>query len=494
LGIVVKQASISAVLSYLGVLLGFLNVAIFMNRWLTPDELGLRNVLLDIAVVYSQFANLGVFKGMVKFFPFFQSGKKLDRGLLSISLLTSFVGFIFIALLILLFKSDLLNSYDSDSKLFADYFWVIFPLSFALLINGILESYLQARSNTVVAALVKNVIHRVLITIIIVAYFFKVVDFEGFVFAFVVSYFLNIVIYLIYLGKKGFLHLTLDLKFFNKRLRKVFYNYSLYSILSNFSSILVTKVDVLMVWYYVGLTAAAIYTNSLFLTVLMMVPAIAIANITLPLLSHSWKLKNLAEIDVLYKKTAINQFLIGGAIFVLIWASIDNFFELQRDIYSDGKWVFFLLGLSRVFNLLFGVNNQIINITKYFRFDSYSSFVLVVFTIISNWFMIRWMGMEGAALATTISLVLFNMVRSYYLYNKLGIQPFTFKTIQLSIVLIVSFCIGHFLPHLSNIYADTVYRSAVVSICLGVPIYYFKISEDINQLVDNSLKKIGLLK
>jgi len=494
LGIVVRQASLSAVLSYLGVLLGFLNVAIFMNRLLTPDELGLRNVLLDIAVVYSQFANLGVFKAMVKFLPFFQTNSKSDRGLLLISLLTSIVGFLVIAIILLVFKNDLLSSYNSESKFFADYFWVIFPLSFLLLINGLLESYLQARSNTVVTALVKNVIHRVFITIIILAYFFDIFNFEVFISTFVTSYLINILIYLTYLYRKQYLTFSIDLGFFNKRLRRVFYNYSFFSILSNFSSILVTKVDALMVWYFIGLSAVAVYTNSLFLTVLIIVPAVAIANITLPLISHSWKQKDMLEIDNLYKKTAINQFLIGAAIFILIWSSIDNFFQLQREIYSEGKWVFFLLGLSRVLSLLFGVNNQIINITKYYRFDSYSSFVLVIFTIISNWVMIDWMGIEGAALATTISIVIFNIVRSYYIYVKLGIQPFTIKTVWLSGILTASFLIGSFLPHVSNMYIDTIYRSVIVTLCLGLPIYFFKISEDINVLIDSTLKKVGLIK
>ena len=196
----------------------------------------------------------------------------------------------------------------------------------------------------------------------------------------------------------------------------------------------------------------------------------------------------------MYKKTAINQFLIGGAIFVLTWASIDNFFQLQRDVYVEGKWVFFLLGLSRVLNLLFGVNNQIINITKYYRFDSYSSIVLVVFTFISNWVMIRWMGIEGAALATTISLVLFNVIRSYYIFRKLGIHPFSPNTVKLVIILTVSFVIGNLLPHLSNIYLDTIYRSMIVCACFGIPIYYFKISEDINQIINVNLRNIGLLK
>jgi O-antigen/teichoic acid export membrane protein len=260
---------------------------------------------------------------------------------------------------------------------------------------------------------VKNVLHRCLLTVFIVLLHLEYIDYYQFLALFVGSYALVVLFYFVYLWVKGYLSFKIHFDFFSRRLRGVFYNYSFFSVMSNFSSIVVTRVDVLMIGYFLGLEAVAIYTNAFFLTVLLMVPSVSMANITLPLLSNSWKDRNIEKIDEIYKKTSLTQFLMGGAIFILMWSSIDNFFELQRPEYIAGKWVFFFLGLSKVINLIFGVNHQIINITKYYRFDSFSSLVLALMTVISNIIMIKAMGILGAAIATAVSLVLFNLIRSY---------------------------------------------------------------------------------
>jgi hypothetical protein len=49
-----------------------------------------------------------------------------------------------------------------------------------------------------------------------------------------------------------------------------------------------------------------------------MMPSVSMANITLPLLSNSWKDINFEKIDEIYKKTSLTQFLMGGAIFILV--------------------------------------------------------------------------------------------------------------------------------------------------------------------------------
>jgi O-antigen/teichoic acid export membrane protein len=416
MGIIIRQAAYSSVFSYVGVALGFLNVAIFMNRWLTPEELGLRNILLDIAIIYAQFANFGMYKGMVKFFPFFRANDNSDRGLLSIASLTAIAGFLTLAIPLFLFQDQILDFYASESSMIKNYYFAIFPLSFFLIFVGLLESYLQARSETVISSFVKNVLHRCLLTVFIVLLHLEYIDYYQFLALFVGSYALVVLFYFVYLWVKGYLSFKIHFDFFSRRLRGVFYNYSFFSVMSNFSSIVVTRVDVLMIGYFLGLEAVAIYTNAFFLTVLLMVPSVSMANITLPLLSNSWKDRNIEKIDEIYKKTSLTQFLMGGAIFILMWSSIDNFFELQRPEYIAGKWVFFFLGLSKVINLIFGVNHQIINITKYYRFDSFSSLVLALMTVISNIIMIKAMGILGAAIATAVSLVLFNLIRSYFLY------------------------------------------------------------------------------
>ena len=51
MGIIIKQAAASTILSYIGVALGFLNVAILMNRWIsTGSHTGFVTVALSIVV------------------------------------------------------------------------------------------------------------------------------------------------------------------------------------------------------------------------------------------------------------------------------------------------------------------------------------------------------------------------------------------------------------------------------------------------------------
>ncbi|MFT5667651.1 MAG: O-antigen/teichoic acid export membrane protein [Vicingaceae bacterium] len=490
MGIIIRQAAYSSVFSYVGVALGFLNVAIFMNRWLTPEELGLRNILLDIAIIYAQFANFGMYKGMVKFFPFFRANDNSDRGLLSIASLTAIAGFLTLAIPLFLFQDQILDFYASESSMIKNYYFAIFPLSFFLIFVGLLESYLQARSETVISSFVKNVLHRCLLTIFIVLLHLEYIDYYQFLALFVGSYALVVLFYFVYLWVKGYLSFKIHFDFFSRRLRGVFYNYSFFSVMSNFSSIVVTRVDVLMIGYFLGLEAVAIYTNAFFLTVLLMVPSVSMANITLPLLSNSWKDRNIEKIDEIYKKTSLTQFLMGGAIFILMWSSIDNFFELQRPEYIAGKWVFFFLGLSKVINLIFGVNHQIINITKYYRFDSFSSLVLALMTIISNTIMIKAMGILGAAIATAVSLVLFNLIRSYFLYKKLRIQPFTFKSVTLFLILLGAFIIGEMIPFIENIYIDTAFRSVVIFAFILFLTVRLNISEEINSIYNRMLNHV----
>jgi O-antigen/teichoic acid export membrane protein len=490
MGIIIRQAAYSSVFSYVGVALGFLNVAIFMNRWLTPEELGLRNILLDIAIIYAQFANFGMYKGMVKFFPFFRANDNSDRGLLSIASLTAIAGFLTLAIPLFLFQDQILDFYASESSMIKNYYFAIFPLSFFLIFVGLLESYLQARSETVISSFVKNVLHRCLLTVFIVLLHLEYIDYYQFLALFVGSYALVVLFYFVYLWVKGYLSFKIHFDFFSRRLRGVFYNYSFFSVMSNFSSIVVTRVDVLMIGYFLGLEAVAIYTNAFFLTVLLMVPSVSMANITLPLLSNSWKDRNIEKIDEIYKKTSLTQFLMGGAIFILMWSSIDNFFELQRPEYIAGKWVFFFLGLSKVINLIFGVNHQIINITKYYRFDSFSSLVLALMTIISNTIMIKAMGILGAAIATAVSLVLFNLIRSYFLYKKLRIQPFTFKSVTLFLILLGAFIIGEMIPFIENIYIDTAFRSVVIFAFILFLTVRLNISEEINSIYNRMLNHV----
>tara|TARA_R110002049_G_scaffold140720_17_gene301951 strand:- start:1014 stop:2498 length:1485 start_codon:yes stop_codon:yes gene_type:complete len=491
LGIVSKQASWSTFLNYFGVAIGFMNVAYFMNNWFSPEELGLRNFILDIAIVISQFAHLGTFRSLIKFFPFFKKGTdgNYDNGLLSIGLLVPLIGFTFFSLLLIVFRADVIESFDGPTNLFQQFYWAIFPMTFLLLYNSLFESYAQARSSTIFSAFLKNVFNRIVVTILLVLFYFSIIDFFWFMVYFMMSYALNISIFITYLYRRGEFSLKLNRLFFAKRVRRVYFSYSAFSILAGISSALINKVDAIMIGFYLGLASTAVYTNAFYISSLIYMPADAISKISMPLLSGYWKEKKMHKIDELYKKSALSQLLIGGTFFILLWSSIDNFYLIQKEIYASGKMVLLLLGLSKVINMSFGLNSQILNISKYYRFDTVTSILLALITVVTNWALIPHFGINGAAFATLISIIGFNLIRYFYVWNKLQIQPFSIQTLKALIILTLGFLTGQLLPNLEHSFVDMVYRSIIVGLIIAVPTIYFEISEDLNSFYRKGLKR-----
>jgi O-antigen/teichoic acid export membrane protein len=148
----------------------------------------------------------------------------------------------------------------------------------------------------------------------------------------------------------------------------------------------------------------------------------------------------------------------------------------------------------RLVDMLFGVNGQIINISKLYRFDTYSSLSLAVFTIVTNYIFIPIYGIEGAAAATAISIVLFNIIRFFYVYSKLKIQPFDWNILKITLILLLALLVGETLPDLSNVFLDTIYRSVLISLVMASLIYFFKVSEDINRLIIKYFPFFGINK
>jgi O-antigen/teichoic acid export membrane protein len=315
------------------------------------------------------------------------------------------------------------------------------------------------------------------------------IDFYGFIVGFVLSYLLNILLFTVYLYSRRELSFKPPKSFFRKKLRKVYLNYSFYGILSGSSSVLINKIDAVMIGFIIGLTPTGIYSLSVYLSILIFIPADAIGKISFPLLSRSWKEKRFDQIDELYKKSSLNQFLIGGILFVLLWSNLDNFYSLQKPIYAEGRMALLFLGLARVLNMLFGVNGQIINVSKFYRFDTTTSVLLAILTIVTNLIFIPLYGISGAALATAISIVLFNVVRFVFVYHKLQLQPFSLKTPLAAFLLLIAFAIGQYLPELDSFILDGLYRSLTIGGVFGLLVYFTKVSVDFNHYFDKLIKR-----
>lgn len=492
MGIVSRQASIASFLSYIGVIIGFVNVTVLMTQWFTEEQFGLREALLGVAVFTSHVAHLGTYRSLVRFFPFFSKDGKNDNGLLLIGLSVPFLGFLISMALIYIFNEPIIDYYSTKSPLFVEYFWFVVPLIFLLMYNNVMESYFQAKSNTVFPIFLKTIFNRLTTTILLVLYYVELISFYQFIVFFTLSYGLNILLFILYLIKNKELNLTFNPIFFKKRVRKVYFNYSAFSILSNVSNILVNRIDVIMITGELGLASTAIYANSLYLCALILIPSESISKISLPLLSKLWREKSIHKIEEIYKKTSITQFTLSSAVFVVMWGSVDNFYAFQGGDYFLGKWVFFTLGLGKIINMLFGANGQIISVSKYYRFDTTTGILLGILTVVTNIIFIPLWGILGASIATALSVLLFNLTRFLFIYIKMGIQPFSINTLKSILIILIAFLLNEFIPQIDNLFVDTFIRSSIIAIVYGVLVYILAPSRDLNDFIQHAVKRLKI--
>jgi O-antigen/teichoic acid export membrane protein len=248
----------------------------------------------------------------------------------------------------------------------------------------------------------------------------------------------------------------------------------------------------IMIGALLGLEHVAFYTLAFYIGSAIKVPGNSIGSISLPLLSKAWEEQDFNKIQTIYSKSSINQLIIGGLFFLCVWINIDAIFSILPEKFSHGKWVVCYIGLAQLFNVSTGVNGEIIINSKYYKFDLYSNLILVFITFISNYLLIRNYGINGAAMATALSVLLFNLIRLILIKLKMNLQPFSLKTLYTILILIVIYVVSLYLPLSGNLYLDVVWKTLFVVVIFIPLLLFLELSEDINKLVVDIRKRLGI--
>jgi O-antigen/teichoic acid export membrane protein len=190
------------------------------------------------------------------------------------------------------------------------------------------------------------------------------------------------------------------------------------------------------------------------------------------------------EIASLYKKTSINQMIVGLLIFIGIWMSIDDVLTFVPEKYQGIQMVFFYVGLAKLIDVSAGVNGTIIATSDKYRFDLYINLILILVTVVTNVIFIPRYGIEGAAMATAIAILIHNVVKTLVLYSFYKIQPFQRATLKLLAIALVTFFIVEFISFdgIQVVWLRILLRSLLTSLLFSLAVLGLSISEDVNAL------------
>ncbi|MBL0048730.1 MAG: polysaccharide biosynthesis C-terminal domain-containing protein [Bacteroidetes bacterium] len=475
MGIIKKQGIKNTLISYSGILIGFISLVVLQPLLLKPEELGLTRILYSFSVVVATIIPLGISNVTIRFFSLFSDRSKGHHGYFGFLILFPLLGIAVVSLLLLYFKPFFIAQYSKQSKLFADYFMYVFPLSFFIALVSVFTSYCASLFRTTFPVFLNDILIRVISLILFSCYFLKWINLDALVLLFVLIYGAQVLALLFYIFKIDTPSLKINWPFFEENNVKTLVEYGLLFSIAAIAGIGLRYVDSVIIGMYLPLASVGVYAIAALIPTVIEAPLAAIEKISNPAIGKEWENGNIAELTKVYYQSTKYLMVIGGLLFIGININIQSVQNLLPVAYRQIVDVVGIISLGSLINVSTGVNSSIIFLSKKYKAGLVMLLMLFFVTILLNVLLIPRYGLIGAALSNAIAAILYNGSKYIFLYLRYKMQPFD-KNIVLVVILIIScFALNFLLPKLNNSILDIIYRSLIISFIYGIAIHSLKI-------------------
>lgn len=256
-------------------------------------------------------------------------------------------------------------------------------------------------------------------------------------------------------------------------------NYGFYGFLGNIGNYLSLRISSVMISSYMNFKDNGVYGIVIAVTSVLTIPQMGLYNISAPMIDKHLENNEMEELNVFHQKTSLSLLFLGLVLFSCVLVGypylthlIQNGFELRA-----AEPVLWITGIGLMFDLATGFNGQIISMSRYYRYNIVVTLFLAVINIGLNFYFLKYtnMGLAGVALATTISLALYNIAKIVFNYWKFKVHPFSIEMLYALVLcfLVVSMVI--LMPNTSSNLFNLFYKPAVVLLLIGVANHYMKI-------------------
>lgn len=492
MGVIERQGIKQSIVSYAGIVIGAIS-QLFLYP-LLQEGYGLVQFIMAAALLVVPFTMLGMTSVAIRFFPEFQDEEKGHNGFLTFLSLAVFAGFL-LFLIFLFFTQNFVFDYFDDEKTpawYNDYLPYAIPLVFLISWSNLLKHYIHNFERIVFPTIFDNLLPKIVLPLLLLGYYFDFLSLDFIVKAVVMMWVGIVLAQLGYIYSLGQLHFSFNYSHFTRERIKRMANFGAYGLFGGWGYVLVNRVDIVMVGIFASAESVAIYTFCVFMAEFIDVPRKAITSISSPLISQAWERKDLPYLEDLYQKSSVVQYIAGLFLFLLIWTNVDDLYSIMTngEPYRAEIMVVCLLGFGKVIDMVTGVNGSIIAMSKYYKVNLVFLVVMGGVNILLNYLLIPKFGLAGAALATLLSMIIFNILKYLLLFIKLKMQPFTLQTYYVTVVFITTLLLIVNIPIDIHPFINIALRGLLTAMVFGGAVYYLKISEEVNKSIDNVLGKV----
>lgn len=485
MGVVLSQSIKNTVITYFGFGIGAINALFLYTHFLGKTHYGMVAFLLSASNIMMPLMAFGVHNTLIRFYS--RCASELER--------ETFLSFMLVMPLLLIVPITSITYFFYDEIAF---FIIrknpeIKPFLWLIPIIGICMGYFEVYYAWVkvhMQSVFGNFISEVLVRLVIMGMLFSVhgqwLSKDGFLYGLVVAYFLQ------FLAMKMYaMYVKMPvLKFKIPDNVNEIFRYSFFIILSGSVAVLLMDFDKVMIPAYENIGSNALYSVGIFIATVISVPSRAMLQIIYPITAKLMSENKLDELNALYKKSAINLQVFGGFVMLGIFLNIKEIYQLIPAEYSGGILVVFLIGVSKFYDVILGNNNAIILNTKYYKWVLFFGLLLVFMMIVLNMIFIPIYGIVGAALATLISVLVYNTIKLLFVVKKMDLFPFTIKTVHSFGIIVLVFLLFYFWDFPFHPIVSIALKSVLITLVYVYCNYKWAISIEINAVIDKFLLKI----
>ncbi len=490
MGMIKTQATQSAIFNYVGVLLGFVNTTVLLPNLISQEKIGLLSFLNSATIIFSTICALGVPLITVKVFPKFRNEQGGHNGFFAFSFLMTLMGGVLGILSYVLLEDQLINA-KNEARFFAPFaigFMVLFV--FRLVFKNF-DTFIRMLYNSVLGAITENMLAKLILTLALFAFWFV----EGYPFVYL---FWLYILGLSIPGLTAIAHILIkksysfDFALFKQNsagMGKELRQLGLYGLLGSMGTIIVLEVDRVMISNMLGLAQNGIYTIVFFFGIFVSIPSKSLKRVAIVVVSDAWKNNDIPTIKSVYSKSCLHQYLFAVYLFLGVWLNVDFVLQLIPPEYTAGKYVILYIGIGQIVDMLAGVNTEIISTSRFFRYNTFFVAALILLVIVLNYVFIPLLGIDGAAIASALAVVLVNVARFIFLYQKLDYQPIGRWFLIISGLGLLCYFVVNALPVLDSFYINILLRGSALTLLYWIPAYFLRLSPDINDSISQFLKK-----
>lgn len=461
MSVVARQGFKYSLIGYFGFLLGTVSsIFIFPRdmefygklRYILPTA----EMLLPVVVFGLSFSN-------VKFFHHTQKDGK-NQNFLSLTLLQVVINF---AIFTLLFFAFFLIFPQFKSLELWKMKRLILPLILVLALSAVFNKYISNFKRIVIPNIFENIFPKLANLGAFVLFFWLGISEKGSYGFFFGMYIFAFFGYIFYANQLEKIKPDFSTDYVKKDgLWKEVLTYSFFGFLGNIGNYIAFRVDNFMIGEFLNFEENGVYSIILSVLSFIMIPQMGLFNISAPIINKSIAEGDFLELDRFHKKTSLSLFFLGAVLFSCILVGFPYLCDFIKngDQLRQAEPVIWILGFAMLFDLATGFNGHIISLSRYYKFTIVVMLFLAITTISLNWLFLTktHLGIIGIAMATAISLTLFNGIKIVFNYIKFDVSPLSIEMVYAAIISTVAITVAIILPDFDRSIWNLLYKPSVV--------------------------------